>query len=255
MSAALGRRPITGLLLVASALLAVAGYIVLGTQFDWPAILDEPGVNALDTYVAAEQATRAGFYVMALSSLVLIPAAFALQAATTLDHTAARIITAFGVLGAFAQLLGWLRWPITMPAVADSWVAAQGDPTAEAAVAASYDVLNTYAGGALGEHLGWLLQGVWAVGVFVIGLRAVGLPRWVSWIGVVLAAGWAVAVPVGTALGNGPLEFWGLNVYTGWYVWLLVLGVVVAVRRVGPPVADSAFVPASPRASVLGGVS
>ncbi len=180
----------------------MVGHIVLGTQFEWPGVLDEPGTSALDKYVAAEQAIRAGFDVMSLASLVLIPAAFGLQAATTRDHTAARIITAFGVLGAFAQLLGWLRWPITMPSVADSWVAAQGDPTAETAVATSYDMLNNYAGGALGEHLGWLLQGVWAVGIFVIGLRAVGLPKWVSWVGLVLSALWAVAVPVGTALGN-----------------------------------------------------
>jgi len=244
MSAAFGRRPVTGLLLIASAVLSVVGYVVLGTRFDWPAVLDEPGTTALDKYVAAEQAIRAGFYVMALSSLVLIPAAFGLQAAITRDHTAARVVTAFGVLGAFAQLLGWLRWPITMPSVADSWVAAQGDPIAETAVATSYDVLNTYAGGALGEHLGWLLQGVWAVGVFVIGLRAVGLPRWVSVIGLALSAVWAVLVPVGTALGNGVLEFWGLNVYTGWYVWLIVLGVVLIARRVGPPADDSAAITA-----------
>ena len=239
MSAEFGRRPVTGLLLVLSALFAIVGSIVLGTQFDWPAVLDEAGVTSLDKYVAAEQAIRAGFYVQALSSLVLIPAAFALQAATTRDHTAARIITAFGVLGAFAQLLGWLRWPITMPSVADSWVAAQGDPVAEAAVAASYDVLNNYAGGALGEHLGWLLQGVWAVGIFGIGLRAVGLPRWVSWVGLALSVVWAVAVPLGTALGNDTLEVVGLSVYTAWYVWLIVFGVVLAWRRVGPPRADT----------------
>lgn len=244
MSAAFGRRPVTGALLAASALLSVVGYIVLGTQFDWPGVLDEPGTTALDKYVAAEQAIRAGFYVMTLASLVLIPAAFGLQAATTRDHTAARVITAFGVLGAFAQMLGWLRWPITVPSVADSWTAAQGDPTAEVAVATSYDVLNTYAGGALGEHLGWLLQGVWAVGVFVIAWRAVGIPRWVSGIGLALSAVWAVVVPFATATGWGAAEFWGLNVYTAWYVWMLVFGVVLVLRRVGPPAgADTADAP------------
>lgn len=235
MSAGFGRRPVTGGLLVASALLSVLGYVVLGTQFDWPGVLDEPGTTALDKYVAAEQAIRAGFYVMTLASLVLIPAAFGLQAATARDQTAARVITAFGVLGAFAQMLGWLRWPITVPSVADAWIAAQGDPTAEIAVATSYDVLNTYAGGALGEHLGWLLQGVWAVGVFAIAWRAAGVPRWVAGVGLALSAVWGVSVPVATALGADVLEFWALNAYTAWYVWLLVFGVVLAVRPVGPP--------------------
>ncbi|MGF1647608.1 MAG: DUF4386 domain-containing protein [Kineosporiaceae bacterium] len=238
MSATFGRRPVTGGLLVASALLSVLGYVVLGTQFDWPGVLDEPGTSALDKYVAAEQAIRAGFSVMALASLALIPAAFGLQAATARDHTAARVVTAFGVLGAFAQLLGWLRWPITMPSVAEAWTAAQGDPVAETAVATSYNVLNNYAGGALGEHLGWLLQGVWAVGIFAIAWRAVGVPQWVAGIGLLLSAVWGVAVPVATAVGADVLEFWALSVYTAWYVWLLVFGVVLVVRRVGAPEPD-----------------
>lgn len=235
MSAALGRRPVTGGLLVVSALLAALGYLVLGVSFGWPAVLDEPGRVALDEFLAAEQTIRAGFYVQALSSLLLIPAAFGLSAATARDHTAARVITAFGVLGSFAQLLGWLRWPVAIPAVARSWTAAQGDPVAEAVAAASYDTLNGYAGGTLGEHLGWLLQGVWAVGAYVIAWRAFGVPRWVSGVGLALSAGWAVAVPVATAVGLESLEFWGLNVYSGWYVWLLVLGGVLVLRRTGAP--------------------
>jgi hypothetical protein len=235
MSAEFGRRPVAGGLLIASSLLSLVGYIVLGTQFGWPDVLDEPGTTALDSYVAAEQAVRAGFYVMTLASLVLIPGAFALQAALTRDHTAARVITAFGVLAAFAQMLGWLRWVVAVPVLADAWTAAEGDPAARAVVATSYDTLNAYAGGTLGEHLGWLLQGIWAVGLFVIALRATGMPRWVSGIALVLSVAWGVAVPVATAAGLDALEFWGLNAYTVWYVWLIVVGVVLVVRRVGPP--------------------
>ena len=235
MSAVAARRPLTGLFLVASALLSVVGYVVLASAFGWPDVLDEPGVSALDRYVDAEPGIRAGFYVMTLASLALIPAAFGLQAAISRDHTAARVVTAFGVLGAFAQMLGWLRWVVAVPVQADAWVAAEGDPVARAAVTTSYDTLNAYAGGTLGEHLGWLLQGIWAVGVFVLALRATGVPRWVSWPGLVLSAGWAAVVPAATAAGADGAETVGLNVYTVWYVWLMVLGVVVAVRRVRPP--------------------
>ncbi len=229
------RRTGTGLLLVASALLSILGYAILAPAFDWPAVLDEPGVTALDKYVDAEAAIRTGFYVMALASLVLVPAAFGLQAAVSRDRAAARAVTAFGVLAAFAQMLGWLRWVVAVPMQADAWVAARGDETARTAVATAYDTLNAYAGGTLGEHLGWLLQGIWAVGVFVLALRATGIPRWVSVIGLVLSAIWAALVPFATAVGDDTLETLGLNVYTAWYVWLLVLGVIVAARRVGPP--------------------
>lgn len=230
------RRPAaTGILLAASAVLSIGGYLVLGTQFGWPGVLDEPGTRALDAFVRSEAWVRFGFYLFLLSSLVLVPAAIGLHDHLDRSSPGSASIAAFGVLGAFAQMLGWVRWPITVPGLADAWT----DPTATAtqreATAATYDVLNGYAGAALGEHLGWLLQGIWAVGVAVLFLRSRRVPRWFAGLGLVLAAGWALAVPTATAVGLETLEFWGLNVYTGWYLWLLALGVLL-LRRPGHPV-------------------
>ena len=69
----------TGALLIASALLSIGGYLVLGTRFGWPAVLDEPGTTALDAFVAEEAWVRFGFYLFLLSSLVLVPAAIGLR--------------------------------------------------------------------------------------------------------------------------------------------------------------------------------
>lgn len=226
------RLPVTGALLVGSAVLSLVGYAILGTQFGWPAVLDEPGTVALDRFVDAEQWVRAGFYVFLLSSLLLIPGAIAVQDGLTRDQTAARAITAFGVLGAFAQMLGWVRWPLTVPGLADRWTDPSATEADLAATAAVYDLVNGYAGGALGEHLGWLLQGVWAVGVSLFVLRSRGLPRWFALLGVGLATVWAVLVPVATAFAVPTLEFWSLNVYTAWYLWLLALGVLLMLRPV-----------------------
>jgi len=82
-----------------------------------------------------------------------------------------------------------------------------------------------------GTH-GWLLQGVWAVGVSLFVLRSRGLPRWFAPLGVGLATVWAVLVPVATAFAAPTLEFWSLNVYTAWYPWLLALGVLLMLRPV-----------------------
>ncbi len=226
------RLPGTGALLIGSAVLSLVGYAILGTQFGWPAVLDEPGTSALDRFVEAEVWVRTGFYVFLISSLLLIPAAVAVQDGLTRGQTTARAVTTFGVLGAFAQMLGWVRWPITVPGIADRWTDPSATEAERAATAAVYDLVNGYAGGALGEHLGWLLQGVWAVGVSVFVLRSHGLPRWFAGLGVVLATVWAVVVPLATAIEAATLEFWGLNVYTGWYLWLLALGVLLVVRPV-----------------------
>ena len=239
------RRPVTGAFLIGSAVLSVIGFVVLGTRFGWPDVLDEPGTTALDAYRDAESAIRGGFYVMAMASLAMIPAAFGLHAALSRDQVAARAVTAIGVLGAFAQLLGWLRWVTAVPVQAALWEQAGDDESARFAVATSYDTLNAYAGATLGEHLGWLLQGIWAVGVFVLAARAVGVPRWLSSVGLVLSVGWAVLTPIGTAADIGWAETAGVAVlYTGWYVWMAVFGVVLLRRRVGPA-SVSTLAPAS----------
>ncbi len=234
------RLPVAGALLAGSGVLSLLGYAILGTQFGWPAVLDEPGTVALDRFVEAEQWVRAGFYVFLVSSLLLVPAALAVQDGLTRGQTAARAITAFGVLGAFAQMLGWVRWPVTVPGLAARWTDPDASEADRAATAAVYDLVNGYAGAALGEHLGWLLQGVWAVGLSLVVLRARGLPRWFAVLGVALASAWGVLVPVATAFGEPGLEFWSLNVYTVWYLWLLALGVLLVLRRVGPPVEPAA---------------
>ncbi len=120
---------------------------------------------------------RFGFYLSLLSSLALIPAAIGLLDEFGARSKAARAVAAFGVLGAFAQMLGWVRWPSVVPGLAEAWADPAATATQREATAAAYDVLNGYAGGALGEHLGWLLQGIWAVGVGVPALRAAHVPR------------------------------------------------------------------------------
>ncbi len=80
-------------------------------------------------------------------------------------------------------MLGWVRWPITVPTLTQAWTDPAASDSSREATAAAYDVLNGYAGAALGEHLGWLLQGIWAVGIAVLLLRTRRVPRWFAGLG------------------------------------------------------------------------
>lgn len=182
-------RVTTGVLLIAAAVLAAVGAGWLSAVFSWPDILDAPGDTAIPAFIAAESAVRTAFYLMLASSLLLIPAAIYLEQVVGGPATpGVRTVTTFGVLGGFAQILGWVRWPVTMPHLAEAYASA--DETTRTAVASSYDVLNRYAGGALGEHLGWLFQGPWAIGLAILLLRVHGVPRWYSYLGLVLSIAW-----------------------------------------------------------------
>lgn len=227
-------RVTTGVLLIAAAVLAAVGAGWLSAVFSWPDILDAPGGTAIPAFIAAESEVRTAFYLMLVSSLLLIPAAVYLEQVVGGPATpGVRVVTVFGVLGGFAQILGWVRWPVTMTHLAEAYAAAD-EPT-RAAVASSYDVLNRYAGGALGEHLGWLFQGLWAIGLAILLLRVHGLPRWYSYLGLALSAAW---LPL--TWGSGLFEpEWlapvGSTISVAWYLWLLALGLILTTRQVQPP--------------------
>jgi Domain of unknown function (DUF4386) len=225
-----GTRVTTGILLIAAAVLAAAGAVWLSAVFSWPDILDAAGAEAIPAFAGAEAAVRTAFYFMLVSSLLLIPAAIYLeQVVGGPSAPAVRAVTAFGVLGGFAQILGWVRWPVTMPHLAETYAAA--DETTRVSVASSYDVLNRYAGGALGEHLGWLFQGLWAIGLAILLVRVVGVHRWFSYLGLLLSLLW---LPMTWGAGLFDIEWLapvGSTISVGWYLWLLALGIIIMTRR------------------------
>lgn len=231
------RWPLTGTLLVVATALAALGATVLGAAFDWPAVLDEPGTSALPAFAAEATTIRIGFYAELLSSLLLVPAAYGLQRALGRGSDALRVLTAFGVAGALFQVLGWVRWPVAVPGLAERFADPAADEVQRTATAAAYDVLNAYAGGAVGEHLGWLFQAPWAVAVGVLALTAVNIPRWFGLVGLGSAIGWAVLIvpePYAPVLSGDAVSAIAFVVYTLWFVWLAALGVFVGLRRVGP---------------------
>lgn len=230
------RFPLTGALLVASSVLAAVGSVIL-TRFGWPGVLDEPASTALPAFARHAGAIRTGFYLQLVSSLLLIPAAIGVQAALT-RGAAARVFTMFGIAGALFQLLGWVRWPVVVPGLAERYLDPAATESTRAATGAAYDLINAYAGAAVGEHLGWLLQAPWALALGVFALAARGVPRWVGWTGLIPAAVWVpliVPEPFVPALSGDGITAVAFTAYSVWFIWVAVLGVVLAVRRVGPP--------------------
>ena len=154
--------------LIASGTLALVASVGLSVQFGWPDILDAPAAEVLPAFAEIAGTVQTLFLLQMAGSLVLIPGVIALHlllARSRGTDAALLTVTAFGVLAPVIQSLGWIRWPLVVPGLAERYL----DPSASAATteatAATYELINAYAGGALGENLGWLLQGVWAVGL------------------------------------------------------------------------------------------
>jgi hypothetical protein len=139
-----------------------------------------------------------------------------------------------GSAAALVQALGLVRWPFAVPELARRYLAAEDEPDAAAtrrSIEVVFATLHRLLGVGIGEHLGYLLTGIWTLLVAGSILSTAVLPVWLGLVG----------IPIGIALLVGTLEFVGPNeergwalagtivpiAYIAWSVWLIALGVVL----------------------------
>ncbi|MEO3857965.1 DUF4386 family protein [Acrocarpospora sp. B8E8] len=197
-------------IIVAGVVAANLAFIGLGITFGYPDVLAEPPAEILARFAAGQVTVTALFLLLALGAGSLIPVAVLLGRRLP-DGPAAALSAPVGVLAGLVQVIGLLRWPFAMPALAH----AADRATAETIFA----VLHGYLGTGLGETLGYLLTGAWTILV----LRALPAPRWFTALGALSAAailsGLLIPLDVpGTDLAN----FLG---YLAWSAWMVCVAV------------------------------
>ncbi|WP_028049278.1 DUF4386 family protein [Cellulomonas sp. URHD0024] len=224
-------RRTAALSLIVSGALAALASVGLSVTFGWPDILDAPATEALPAFAKVAGTVQTLFVLEMAASLILVPGVIALHrllARSRGTDTALLTVTAFGVVAPVVQSLGWVRWPLVVPALAERYLDPATSAGTQEATAASYDLLNAYAGSALGEHLGWLLQGVWAVGIAILAWRAADVaPAWLRRSLAVVAAAWTVTLIPAGWFDSDALSALGSSIYSVWYLGLLVLGVAL----------------------------
>ena len=76
-----------------------------------------------------------------------------------------------GVLAGLVQMVGLLRWVYLVPSLARTYVDPAVGSGERDAIVAVFRALHQYLGVGVGEHLGYLLTGLWSVltGVAIVG--------------------------------------------------------------------------------------
>ncbi len=205
-----------------------AGFLILADQFSFPEILRASSQERLALFQQNQAIIVPAYYMMGLSGLtqimlaVLFHQSFARAGSTLL--TAALVA---GVLAGAFQMMGFMRWPIAVPYLAEQMALA---PTAEmrAVVAMLEGLLNRYAGMVLGEHLGFLAQGAWTMLISLAMFRGQLFAWPYGAVGFVLGA--LIGVSAFEQLG-GPFEvigFLSAPVSAAWLGWLLMCGISLA---------------------------
>jgi hypothetical protein len=224
----------TAVLLIAVPIAFNLAFFELGRTFDYPNILRKEPDEILRRFAAGGSGLILRWQALLLSALAMLP--LAVLVAVTLNAPEALDVAsvAVGAGAALVQALGLVRWPFAMPELARRYVAAPEGPEGAATrqtIEVVFATLHRLLGVGIGEHLGYLLTGVWTLLVAGSILSTAVLAGWLGLIG----------IPIGIALLVGTLEFVGPNeehgwplagtivpiAYIAWSAWLIALGVAL----------------------------
>jgi hypothetical protein len=221
----------TAMLLIAVPIAFNLAFFELGRAFDYPNILRREPDEILRRFHAGGSGLVLRWQALLVSALAMLPLVALLGVAIAAPAPLAVASVVVGSAAALVQVLGLVRWPFAVPELARRYVAAEG-PDAEATrrtIVVVFSTLHRLLGVGIGEHLGYLLTGLWTLLVAASILSTVVLPGWLGLVG----------IPIGVALLIGTLEFvgpheehgWALAgtivpiAYIAWSVWLIALGV------------------------------
>ncbi len=221
----------TALLLIAVPIAFNLAFFELGRAFDYPNILRKEPDEILTRFAAGGSGLILRWEALLLGALAMLPLVALLAVALDPPPALAVSSVVVGAGAALVQSLGLVRWPFAVPELARRYRAATGPDAAATreTVVVTFATLHRLLGVGIGEHLGYLLTGLWTLLASGSILSTTVLPGWLGIVGLV----------VGLALLVGTLEFVGPNeehgwplagtivplAYIAWSVWLIALGV------------------------------
>jgi hypothetical protein len=221
----------TAALLIAVPLAFNAAFFELGRAFDYPGILRKDPDEILRRFAAGGSGLILRWQALLLSALAMLPLVALVPVVLEPPAAIALASVVIGVAAALVQALGLARWPFAVPELARRYVAADGPAAASTrqSIELVFALTHRLFGVGIGEHLGYLLTGLWTLLVAASVVSSTALPDWLGLIG----------MPIGAALLIGSLEFVGPNekdgwgaagvivpiAYVAWSLWLVALGV------------------------------
>lgn len=218
-------------LLIAVPIAFNLAFFELGRAFDYPNILRKEPDEILRRFHAGGSGLVLRWQAMLVSALAMLP--LVALVAVVLEPPAPWAVASVvvGSTAALVQALGLVRWPFAVPELARRYVTAEGPDAAQTrrTIEVIFATLHRLLGVGIGEHLGYLLTGVWTLLVAGSIVSTAVLPAWLGFAG----------VPIGLGLLVGTLEFVGPNeehgwplagtvvpiAYIAWSIWLIGIGI------------------------------
>lgn len=214
----------TGILLIVVPLGFNVCFFMLQRSFDYPGILRRPTAEILERFVAGGRRLQATWYAFAFTALLFTPIPVMVFGVFPGTAWYDAVGTVLGVVAGVLQTIGLLRWPFLVPTLA----AIQRDPAASPArreaAEVTFEAFHRFVGGAIGEHLGYMLTAFWSLSVCAsLILRPGVIDPWFGWLGLVPAIG--ILYGVLEEVGVKSAAMVNAIAYVLWSLWLIALGV------------------------------
>jgi hypothetical protein len=224
-----------GALLITGAIALFVPYTILTIIFDYPDILRKDTADILIQFHQGGNRLIWTWFAFAITGLPLIPAYIMLGRNLESKAPWMRIATTIGVISLVVQMIGLLRWTFVVPVLSDTFVHSD-DAAMKAAAVMAFKTIHQFGGVLLGEHLGQLFTIAWTIMVTIAFTGLKMMPRWINWLGFISSLIYLVAQAdlFHTVIPGFPV--WDMAGFLGstlWLVWLIAVGVVMMVRRLG----------------------
>ena len=202
----------------------------LARTFEYPDILrQDPGI-ILARFHDGGTALLLRWWAFALVALAFVPIGAVVPEVLAPRTTVTVIVVAFGIAAGLVQVIGLIRWPFLVPELARRYVDPAATTQQRETIEIVFSSIHRLLGIGIGEHLGYLLTGLWSagLGLAILVTPAAVVPTWLAFPGFIVA----LALVIGSLEFVGPNEPRGWSVaeklvpiaYVGWSVWLVVLG-------------------------------
>jgi len=202
----------------------LAGFSLLGAIFEFPEILRQTSPYRLTLFLRNQASVQATYWLLAMTGFTQIAmAVFLHQCFRERDTTLQRFALVFGILTGVLQTMGFIRWVIVIPYLAQQMADPAASATTRETVALIEGAFNRYAGMALGEHTANICLGLWTGLVGMVMARSQLVDARLAWGGVFIAPlAWLLAAEQ-VGLSGWLLEAVTLFGFPLWAVWLILV--------------------------------
>ena len=208
-----------GIFIILHVVISTAAFLILMVVFQFPDILRAPSPVRFNLFLENQNIMIPVYYLLALTGLFQAIISVLLYQFFKQKNTLINLGLLFGILTGVFQTFGFIRWSFVIPYFADL---SESSPEMIGVLEGAF---NSYAGMAVGEHLGFIMQASWTIFLGVAILKTNMLSKNIGIAGIIIGALTVLFAyePFGgifTVFGEltNPVE-------SAWYIWLVFIGV------------------------------